>query len=411
MNYTENQDISLYDNYYPDIYTLLYNNIACLTHMNYNNQYIMFEEINKLKKTNELLENQLVIESSKRRTLENEQSQHLKIKIPKFNKYTIKVYIPTLVSYNDEQINNIFLNMKSIKDIIKLKDLWDHIKHNNKLQKLHNVIDPLEKLDSMVGLENIKNEIFKIIIYYIQNQHTDEYLHTVIYGPPGVGKTELAKIYADIFVKLDILKKNSFIEIKKDDLVAKYLGQTSHKTKEILESAMGGVVFLDEAYSLGNAEQKDSFAKEAIDMINQYLSERKKDFMFIIAGYEDELDNCFFSFNKGLKRRFSHHFKVEKYTSNELAMIFKNKINNTKYIFDENTLSDDKLKAYFKTHFNKFENSAGDIEKFINYIKYDQSIRIFKLNIDNNIIILDDLNSSLKNFKEKNNNIPYGLYV
>jgi len=292
-----------------------------------------------------------------------------------------------------------------------LKDLWNNIKHNTKLQKLHNIIPAVEKLDLMIGLDNIKKDIFKVIIYYIQNDHTDEYLHTVICGPPGVGKTELAKIYSDIFVRLGILKSSSFTEIKKNDLVAKYLGQTSHRTKELLERSMGGVVFLDEAYSLGNEEKRDSFAKEAIDMINQYLSERKKDFMFIIAGYEDDLENCFFSFNKGLKRRFAHNFKVEKYSSDELAMIFKNKILQTKYTLDDNTLSNIKLKAFFKTYFYKFENSAGDVEKFINYIKYDQSIRIFKQNINNNSILMDDLNSALTNFKEKTSNIPYGLYV
>jgi SpoVK/Ycf46/Vps4 family AAA+-type ATPase len=370
----------------------------------------MLEEINKLKQNNESLELKLSLETNKRKALESEQSENLKIKFPRFNKYAVKYYRPNKKSFTPQQINEIFLNMKGIKDIIKLKDLWENIKHNEKLQKLYNVIPAIEKLDLMVGLNNIKTEIFKVIIYYIQNEHTDEYLHTVIYGPPGVGKTELAKIYSDIFVRLGILKSSSFTEIKKDDLVAKYLGQTSHRTKELLEKAMGGVVFLDEAYSLGNEEKRDSFAKEAIDMINQYLSERKKDFMFIIAGYEDDLEKCFFSFNKGLKRRFSHHFKVDKYTSDELAMIFKAKIGKTKYIFDEK-LTDDKIKGFFKTYSNRFENSAGDVEKFINYIKYDHSIRIFKQNINNNIIIIDDLNSALTNFKEKTNDIPFGLYV
>ena len=73
---------------------------------------------------------------------------------------------------------------------------------------------------------------------------------------------------------------------------------------------MGGVVFLDEAYSLGNEEKRDSFSKEAIDMINQYLSEKKNEFMMIVAGYDDELDKCFFSYNPGLKRRFSSYYKI-----------------------------------------------------------------------------------------------------
>lgn len=395
--------------YHYDIYALLYNNLSCLTQIHYYNQLNMLEEINKLKEDKNNLEFELNIETHKRKALQNEENSDKKI--PKLNKYKIKLYKLTDISFTDVQINDIFLNIKNIKDIIKLKDLWSNIKHNIKLQKLHNIIPALEKLDLMVGLNNIKNEIFKIIIYYIQNEHNEEYLHTAIYGSPGVGKTELAKIYADIFVRLGILSSNLFIEIKKDDLVAKYLGQTSHKTKQLLENSMGGVIFLDEAYSLGNEEKRDSFAKEAIDMINQYLSERKKDFMFIIAGYEDELESCFFSFNKGLKRRFSHYFKIDKYSSDELSMIFKSKIEKLNYKFDDITLYDNKIKEFFKTNFNKFENSAGDIEKFINYIKYDQSIRIFKQNICNNIILIDDLNSALLNFKDKPNNIPFGLYT
>ena len=94
------------------------------------------------------------------------------------------------------------------------------------------------------------------------------------------------------------------------------------KTRELLEKASGGVLFIDEAYSLGNSEKRDSFSKEAIDMINQYLSENKNDLMVIIAGYDEELDKCFFAYNPGLKRRFSSYYKIEGYDYNELIDIF-----------------------------------------------------------------------------------------
>ena len=123
----------------------------------------------------------------------------------------------------------ILLTQKGINTLIKNK-------HNLKLQRLYYLIEPLTKLDNMIGLKNVKEDIFKTIIYYTTKQYTDEYLHTIINGPPGVGKTEFAKIYAEIFLRLGILKTNSFLEIKKDDLVAKYLGQTSHRTKELLEN-------------------------------------------------------------------------------------------------------------------------------------------------------------------------------
>jgi SpoVK/Ycf46/Vps4 family AAA+-type ATPase len=247
------------------------------------------------------------------------------------NKYYIKKYSPHSQSWSEEKIKEYFKNLKNIKDIISIKDDWYKIRHNEKLSKLYNIIPPMQKLEKMIGLDSVKKEIFKILIYYIQNQHIDEYLHTVIIGPPGVGKTQIAKIYSEIFVRLGILKTDKFISIRRDDLVAEFLGQTSHRTKKLLESAMGGVIFLDEGYSLGNNEKRDSFAKEAIDMINQYLSERKKDFMFVIAGYEQELEDCFFSFNRGLKRRFSQWIKIEKYTKDELIKIFELKINESGY--------------------------------------------------------------------------------
>ena len=268
-------------------------------------------------------------------------------------------------------------------------------------------------LDKMIGLEEVKKEIFKIIIYYIQNPHTDEYLHTVITGSSGVGKTQIAKIYADIFVKLGILKTNKFIEIKRDDLVGQYLGQTSPKTRKLLESAMGGVIFLDEGYSLGNDEKRDSFAKEAIDMINQYLSERKKDFMFIIAGYEEDLEKCFFSFNSGLKRRFSHWIEITKYTKQEMVEIFKYKVKEQGYQLDIELINDkNKLFDFFDKNYSRFENFAGDIEKFLNYIKYEQSFRTFKSFESNKIINFIDLNLSIEKFKKtKKNELPYGLYI
>ena len=194
----------------------------------------------------------------------------------KISEYQTKKFKKNKKSYNDFEINRILLNIRSIKDIINLDNKWNQIRHNNILQKLYNIINPLKKLDNMIGLDSVKKSLFKKIIYYVRNPDNEDYLHTVISGPPGVGKTELSKIYAEIFVKLGILKDDKFIEIKRDDLIAKYLGQTAPKTRKILDEAIGGVLFLDEAYSLGNEEKRDSFSKEAIDMINQYLSEKKK---------------------------------------------------------------------------------------------------------------------------------------
>jgi SpoVK/Ycf46/Vps4 family AAA+-type ATPase len=187
----------------------------------------------------------------------------------------------------------------------------------------------------------------------VKNKHNNEYLHTIISGPAGVGKTEIAKLYAQIFVRLGILKTDKFIEIKRNDLVGEYLGQTAPKTRELLESAMGGVLFLDEAYSLGSVDKRDSYSKEAIDMINQYLSERKGEFMFIIAGYEDDIENCLLSYNKGMKRRFQSHFKIKDYNAEEMNDIYNQKINEAKY---NSNIKTDELVTFFKDNFKSFSD-------------------------------------------------------
>jgi SpoVK/Ycf46/Vps4 family AAA+-type ATPase len=402
-----------------DIIKLLTNNMVKLTKIQENNYYSMLDEINKLKKDNEILNTKLKNDQLKRLqeilNKESESESEIKNKKQKLdnNKHKI-IYDITSLSYSEEKINEILYGLNSIEDIIKLDNIWLNIRHNNKLQKLSNIILPLTKLNNMVGLKKIKEELFKIIIYYIQNVNIQEYLHTVIYGPPGVGKTEFAKIYGEIFLNLGILKTNNFIEIKKDDIVAKYLGQTSHQTKALLEKGMGGVIFLDEAYSLGNAEKKDSFAKEAIDMINQYLSERKNEFMFIVAGYEEDLEDCFFSFNKGLKRRFSHYFKIDKYSDNELLGIFKLKIKQFNYNLD---VEENQLSTFFKNNYHTFKNYAGDIEKLVNYTKYEQSLRCFKENKTNNNLIMNDILLGYNKLSEQNKtktklkSPPIGMYI
>jgi SpoVK/Ycf46/Vps4 family AAA+-type ATPase len=237
------------------------------------------------------------------------------------------------------------------------------------------------------------------------NPHNNEYLHTVISGPPGVGKTELAKLYGKIFAKLGILKTDKFVEIKRSDLVGEYLGHTAPKTKRLLESAMGGVLFLDEAYSLGNSDKKDSFSKEAIDLLNMYLSERKGEFMFIIAGYEDDIEDCLFSHNKGMKRRFQSYYNIKPYNSKELMEIFLLKLKESNYY--TNIKND--LDEFFIENKNSFQYYGGDIEKLINEIKYVQCYRVFKSGITSREVLLTDIKEGFKNMKikEKENNMMY----
>ena len=178
----------------------------------------------------------------------------------------------TKASYKQEEIADIFKNINSIDDVIKLETHGNKIYHDPKLVKLVNIIPPLKKLNNMVGLSEIKAQIFDHILYFVQDLNKKELFHTVVSGPPGVGKTELGKILGGIYLGLGILKNDTFRVVKRSELVGKYLGHTAAQTQEIIDECKGGVMFIDEAYSLGNEEKRDSFSKECLDTINQNLS-------------------------------------------------------------------------------------------------------------------------------------------
>jgi SpoVK/Ycf46/Vps4 family AAA+-type ATPase len=364
------------------------------------------EDKNKeLKDTIELFE---CCESINKKSKKNNDEETIKV-------YNIKKYRKNKDSYDERLIKNILINIENIGEILKLEDKWLNIRHNEQLQRLFNLIPPLKELDNMIGLEDIKKEVLKKIIYYIQNPVNEEYLHTIISGPPGVGKTQFAKIYSKIFVYLGILKNNKFIEVKRDQLVGEYLGQTAPRTRKVLESALGGVIFIDEAYSLGNPEKRDSFSKESIDMINQYLSEKKNEFMMVVAGYEKELKESFFSFNPGLQRRFSTHYNIKGYDNKELTQIFISKCNNLKY---NNTISTNDLENFFKDYKDDFEFYGGSIEQLMNELKYSHSFRTFYEGNQSRDIIKEDLDKAFESYNNNQNKTktpkyepPPGLYI
>ena len=228
---------------------------------------------------------------------------------------------------NDDDLIPINKELNSIDDLIELGKTYkkdDKKKYTLDMVVLNKLVEPLENLKKMVGMKSVKETIVNLILYNIQNfeKRNSSMLHTIIEGSPGTGKTEVAKIIADIYLKMGILKNDKFKSVKRNDLVGQYLGHTANKTQEVINSIKGGVLFIDEAYSLGNPEGRDSYSKECIDIINQNLSEGKCDFVCIIAGYPDALKNSFFSYNQGLERRFPYRFKIDDYDEKELCDIF-----------------------------------------------------------------------------------------
>ena len=329
----------------------------------------------------------------------------------------IKVKETTLVKIKEKTKVDIKRTIENIGDLLKLIEdfpLKDTIEYNIDMKSINNIKEPLENLNKMIGMENLKNNIVNQIIYFIQKLHLTEntkngdFMHTVIYGPPGTGKTEIAKIIGKIFCGLGVLKKNKFKKATRADLIAGYLGQTALKTKELVEECLGGVLFIDEAYALGNTEKRDSFAKECIDTLCEALSDNKENLMVIIAGYEEELDKCFFSYNQGLNSRFPWRFKTDDYKALELKLIFEKKVVDIKWSFVENIKV-----CWFEKNMEYFKFYGRDMETLLSKIKIAHSKRVFckdikyktKLNMEDIQKGFDMFidNKEVKNRKNKTN--------
>ena len=308
-------------------------------------------------------------------------------------------------------------SIETLSDLIQLS--FSNEKYENIcIEKLKVIRKDLIELNNLSGLQDIKQSILEQILYYIQNLHvkSEDYLHTLITGPPGVGKTTVAKILGKIFSKIGILSDSKFVIARRDNLVAGYLGQTALKTQKLLESTQGGVLFIDEVYSLGNPKTDgDSFSKEAIDTINLFLSEYKDDFMMIVAGYEKEVEECFFAHNNGLRRRFIWHHKIENYNKDELSSILRLKIRKSGWRLDDE-ITDEYLSQVIDDNKFKFEYNGGDIENFFCLCKIQHSRRVVYLKPqDKKKINKQDIEKSITKFKSnlspKNDEPPPFMYI
>lgn len=305
-----------------------------------------------------------------------------------------------------------------------LHDLVE-IGHSVKLYKnidtvmLWRISPYIEQLDNLVGMKCLKETVFYQILYYLQNMHlrdnSSEYLHTMIYGTPGCGKTTVAQIIGKIYQTLGVLSRNGIFKIAhRDDFIAGYLGQTATKTQKLLKSCIGGILFIDEVYSLAPRENdKDSFSKEALDTLTAFLSEHKNDFCCIAAGYEEDVENCFFAMNKGLKRRFPWVHKIDNYTSEEMTSIFLKMVSESNWIIN---VDFEKINQLIKHNIKYFVNTGGDIETFLTKCKIAHSKRVISLDIEHKFILtISDLENGMdfvkKNKTEEDNRFLHTLYI
>ena len=294
--------------------------------------------------------------------------------------------------FKERQKVNIQIDINNVGDLLKMIEMYPddkNIEYNIDMCSLHKIKEPLLDLNSMIGMSNLKENIVDQILFYIQNLHksttsnkkvipSNDFMHTVIYGPPGTGKTEISKIIGSIFSKLGILSKGTFKKVTRSDLVAGYLGQTALKTRDVIKECLGGVLFIDEAYALGNNEKRDSFSKECIDTLCEALSDHKDNLMVIIAGYEKDLNDCFFNYNQGLNSRFTWRFKIDEYSATDLYNIFIKKINDNGWSILDSTKINPK---WFEKNKGSFKFYGRDIETLFAKTKIAHSKRVFCLDV------------------------------
>jgi SpoVK/Ycf46/Vps4 family AAA+-type ATPase len=306
---------------------------------------------------------------------------------------------------------------QDVLNIINSNEYHEDTEYNIDLKALVNIKEELLQLNSMIGITKFKDSILNQLLYFIQNLHMGkdpDFKNTILSGPPGTGKTEIATILGKMYSKLGILKNNIFKKVTRSDLIAGYLGQTAIKTKKVITECLGGCLFIDEAYSLASSDREDSYSKECLDTLCESMSEHKEDLMVIIAGYEEELNETFFKANKGLESRFIWRFKLDDYSSDELMHIFLKKVKDNEWNFVE----DETLNKWFSLKKDTFKHFGRDMELLFSYTKIAHSRRIYGKPLDlRKKINLDDLNTGyevfLSNTKNNNNKsqIPYGLYT
>lgn len=186
-----------------------------------------------------------------------------------------------------------------------------------------------EEFSSFIGLEDLKNSVKEIYAMKMINEKRRQHglvcekqvLHMLFSGNPGTGKTTVARKLAKLYFEMNLLSKGHFIEAERADLVGEYIGQTAQKTRSLIQKSLGGILFIDEAYSLARGGEKD-FGKEAIDTLVAHMENNAQDFVCILAGYPNEME-YFLSLNPGLTSRFPFRLNFLDFTTDELLNIAK----------------------------------------------------------------------------------------
>jgi len=223
----------------------------------------------------------------------------------------------------------------------------------------------LAELDGLCGLDKVKSDVKSLInlvkVRRLRQEHglpvPPMSLHLVFLGNPGTGKTTVARLLAKIYRAIGVLSKGQLVEVDRSGLVAGFVGQTALKTGEVIEKALGGVLFIDEAYALANQDAPNDFGREAIETLLKGMEDHRDDLIVIAAGYT-ELMGRFLHANPGLESRFNKYFYFEDYNGAQLLAIFQSMCAKNGYTLDDKAT--EYAESYFKTLYEERDENFGN---------------------------------------------------
>ena len=222
----------------------------------------------------------------------------------------------------------------------------------------------MAQLESLVGLDEVKKDVKNLVNLMKVRKLRQENdlpvppmsLHMVFMGNPGTGKTTVARLISGLYAAIGVLSKGQLVEVDRSGLVAGYVGQTALKTQEAIKSALGGVLFIDEAYSLSSGGEND-FGREAIETILKAMEDHRDDLIVIAAGYDEPMQK-FLSSNPGLESRFNKYFYFPDYTGEQLLTIFKNQCQKNSYTLSPE--AEEAAKALFDRLYQQRDDNFGN---------------------------------------------------
>ena len=289
----------------------------------------------------------------------------------------IQIFTAYMKSFKDNKLNSI-TKSDSLED---KNNEYISIKEANPEESLESL---LKELNCLIGLETVKNDVNSLInliqIRKIREKRgisqPDMSLHLVFSGNPGTGKTTVARLLSKIYFKIGVLSKGHLVEVDRSGLVGGYVGQTALKVKDVVAKAMGGILFVDEAYSLSSNKDDSDYGKEAIDTLLKAMEDNRDDFIVIVAGYP-ELMEGFLESNPGLKSRFNKFIQFEDYKPNELLDIFIKMCNDSKFLIDDDVK--EYVKDFFENRYLKRDENfanARDVRNFFEKALINQANRL-----------------------------------